>query len=279
VPSYDTPVASPTSTALVLVIVGLVACACGARTDALVGGFDADVAPADTATPDTATPDTSSCGELSIDWLRDRFEDCGDEGRVGQSANAPGATCSAVCCALGYPACSHRAAQADFDACNIDDPARSGACSEVFAEGWSSQCICETVPIAGMCFGEAEVTMAIGPGGGCETATVRGTGAAAPFGPPSGTRIRLRRDAALGWEDVHLETFIRECASDGQIRLWQVSSRDSDCDNAMSWAPDCTAPMEWRRNWRWFGADSLEAELYLAGEGAQVELRLCEGGV
>jgi hypothetical protein len=261
-----------------MALIVLLSVGCGARTEPLVGEPDAAVVTRDAAVADTTTPDGATCGDASVSWIRERFEDCGDEGRVGQSANAPGTTCSAVCCALGYPGCSYRAAQSDFVACNIEEPARTGTCSDIFAEGWSSQCICETEESMGVCFGEAEVTMEISPGGGCDTALVPGRGVAGPLGPPMGTRIRLRRQG-LGWEEARLEAVVRECASDGQIRLWQVSSRDSDCDNAMSWAPDCPSPVEWRRNWRWFGDDRNEAELYLAGEDALVELRLCEGGV
>lgn len=261
------------SIALALAIIGVIPGGCGARTEPAVGSLDAEV-----RRTDAATPDAGICGDAPVAWLRDRFADCGDEGRVGQSASAPGATCRAVCCALGYPGCSHRAAQSDFVACNIEDPVRSGECSDVFAEEWSSQCMCETEDVVGVCFGEAEFTLSMGPGGGCETVVVPGSGPAEPFGPPIGTRIRLWREE-LGWEDVHLEAHVNECARDGQIRLWQVSSLYSDCDSAMSWVPDCASPMEWRRNWRWFGADRFEAELYLAGDGALVELTLCEGGV
>ncbi len=82
------------------------------------------------------------CGGADVDDLRSRFEPCGDGGRVGQSAMAPGATCEAVCCALGFAGCSHRAAQASFDACGIENPVRTGECGDVFQQTWSSQCIC-----------------------------------------------------------------------------------------------------------------------------------------
>jgi hypothetical protein len=129
-----------------------------------------------------------------------------------------------------------------------------------------------------VCFGEAAVTLSIGPGAECDVATVAGTGVATGFGPPAGTTIRLRRED-LDWEDAHLEARVIECASDGEIRLWQVSSLHSDCEGAMSWTPDCPTTEVWERNWRWFGADQPAAELYLEGEGAVIELSLCEGGV
>jgi len=144
---------------LLAAIVLATAYGCGARTEpvelpgapARDAGADADTAPVDAgvdtgpvdAGSDTRPTDAGGCGDASVDWLRERFMDCGDEGRVGQSESAPGATCSAVCCALGYRGCSHRAAQSGFGACNIEDPIRSGECSDVFAELWSSQCICE----------------------------------------------------------------------------------------------------------------------------------------
>lgn len=131
--------------------------------------------------------------------------------------------------------------------------------------------------LEGVCFGAAEHTLSVRPGSGCDTAIVMGSGPIEPL-DPSGTKIRLLRQD-LGWEDAHLRARVLRCAADGQIRLWQVSSLYSDCDNAMSWAPDCSDPMPFEHNWRWFGNDRMEAELLLAGDGARVELSLCEGGI
>jgi hypothetical protein len=82
------------------------------------------------------------CPGADLRYLRERFVPCGDGGRVGQSASAPGATCKDVCCALGFPGCSRRAAQSSFGACNIQNPWTSGGCDDVFQDQWSSQCIC-----------------------------------------------------------------------------------------------------------------------------------------
>jgi hypothetical protein len=82
------------------------------------------------------------CPGVDLEYLRERFVSCEDGGRVGQSANAPGATCKDVCCALDFPGCNHRAAQSGFGACNIRNPWMSGGCDDVFQEQWSSQCIC-----------------------------------------------------------------------------------------------------------------------------------------
>ena len=85
---------------------------------------------------------STPCPGADLEFLRERFVGCDDGGRVGQRATAPGATCNDVCCALGFPGCSYRAAQSNFGACNIQNPWRSGDCDDVFQDGWSSQCIC-----------------------------------------------------------------------------------------------------------------------------------------
>ncbi|MBL8920994.1 MAG: hypothetical protein JNJ54_19175 [Myxococcaceae bacterium] len=73
---------------------------------------------------------------------RDAFVRCPDSTRLGQTKPAGGVTCAQACKAFGL-ACLHRAAQADLSACTPSSPERSGSCADVFAPGWSSQCVCE----------------------------------------------------------------------------------------------------------------------------------------
>jgi hypothetical protein len=70
------------------------------------------------------------------------FRACPGTSNVGQVAPAGGVTCSEVCCALGFVGCAYRAAQSDFATCELPNPARTGSCSDVFRENWSSQCVC-----------------------------------------------------------------------------------------------------------------------------------------
>lgn len=83
-----------------------------------------------------------TCGPVDEALLSSSFTPCADGSRIGQSQSAAGATCEDVCCVFGFVGCSHRAAQADYDACVPDEPAQSGTCADEFAASWSSQCVC-----------------------------------------------------------------------------------------------------------------------------------------
>lgn len=131
----------------------------------------------------------------------------------------------------------------------------------------------------GVCFDEAELTLTIRPGVGCAVGTVEGRGVVVEpgFPTPMGTPIRLVREG-LARDDVHLRANVRRCPDEGPLRLYQVSSLYSDCDGSMTWVPECDAPVEWDRTWRWVAHELRSAELLLAGEGGIIEIELCEVG-
>lgn len=84
----------------------------------------------------------ATCAGAYTDFIKSHFVPCADGQHVGQVASAPGVTCEQVCCVFGHPSCSHRSAQASFDACSPDNPTKTGGCADVFQEQWSSQCAC-----------------------------------------------------------------------------------------------------------------------------------------
>ena len=88
-----------------------------------------------------ATP-AGGAGGASDDTIRGAFGVCADKVHVGQSQAASGVTCADVCRVLGFSGCEYRAGQAGMEACTPANPDRSGSCTDVFKEGWSSQCRC-----------------------------------------------------------------------------------------------------------------------------------------
>jgi hypothetical protein len=74
--------------------------------------------------------------------VRGAFGVCTDGVHVGQSAPVAGITCSDVCSVLGFSGCEYRAGQSGLEACTPVSPERSGACTDVFKDNWSSQCLC-----------------------------------------------------------------------------------------------------------------------------------------
>jgi hypothetical protein len=95
------------------------------------------------STGDSSTGDVlPDCGGVDVAAIQAAFIECPDPGFLGQTASVHGVTCADICCAFSFAGCSHRAAQADFNACMPADPPPSGTCGDVFQPAWSSQCVC-----------------------------------------------------------------------------------------------------------------------------------------
>jgi len=109
---------------------------------------DATTTGTSTAGETSSSGDTSTgtvlpfCDGADVAAIQAAFVECISPGFIGQSKSISGVTCWDICCAFGINNCSHRAAQADYNACMPDNPPPSGDCADVFQPAWSSQCSC-----------------------------------------------------------------------------------------------------------------------------------------
>lgn len=121
------------------------------------------------------------------------------------------------------------------------------------------------------CRDDATLTLTIRDDIDCTSGWVEGTGAVG-F-DPSGTPVRLVRE--IPREGLEITLAVLDCPPEGSFRVWEVSSSMSECDNAMSWAPETCEPGQTRtRTWRWTAGERRTAELLFAGE-ARFEVSLC----
>lgn len=98
-----------------------------------------------TTSDDTTTTsgDTNQqCEGADVAAIQAAFVECISPGYFGQTKSISGVTCWNICCAFGIFNCSHRAAQAGYDACEPNAPEAVGGCDDVFQDAWSSQCFC-----------------------------------------------------------------------------------------------------------------------------------------
>lgn len=100
-----------------------------------------DTGPAGSSTDDGSTGE-DACFGADESLVTSAFAECPTPGFLGQIADGAGVTCAQVCCVFGYPDCLHRAAQGGFEACMPEMPMMTGACEDVFEQGWSNQCVC-----------------------------------------------------------------------------------------------------------------------------------------
>jgi hypothetical protein len=129
-------------------------------------------------------------------------------------------------------------------------------------------------PPPGSCFGDA-VTITLEDGMDCSAGTFRGRGEVTDPGlEPEGTPLRLVRDG-LGADEVSVEFRAIDCPVGQRFRIWQLTSRFSDCENAMSWSSSCGEESERVFSWIWLADERTTAELYIAGQRVGWEVRLC----
>ncbi|MBC8067058.1 MAG: hypothetical protein IAG13_01895 [Deltaproteobacteria bacterium] len=120
---------------------GTQACVCAADPYCCATAWDSlCVQEVETLGCGTCVPQCSPNANTSL--IVGSFDECGSANAIGQAAPAGGVTCADVCCTFGYSGCSHRAPQADFAACAAPGGPAVGTCNQVFAAGWSSQCVC-----------------------------------------------------------------------------------------------------------------------------------------